>query len=228
MVAGRRRVAPSMRVDRAMGNRTIEQSNNRARLKQNVGYELLEVGWWVWVIADHDRQFPGEARWEMDSGDSAIAIIEGEGADGDQADAQAEGDQIDDEVKIIELHGGIHPQALAIHPGAQLLAGVGSIIQKQPWLLKKPSNPFSGWYFGRGGGEVGGSDAGEIVGKVMGDAEGFGKAPGLSEDTEVLFVGLEGVEDLTGGLVGDAVAEFGTLAQVRVEEAGEVGETNGV
>ena len=65
-------------------------------------------------------------------------VIQGQGADGDKADAHAEPDEVDDEIKIVELHGGLDAPALPMHPGVQLLAGLGTFFDKKPILLSEP------------------------------------------------------------------------------------------
>ena len=135
------------------------------RLKQYVADKVADVFLDFAVLPNHDDEVPGQMVWQDDPSQLTLVPIQRERPNRYKADAQPESDEIDDQIKAIELHGGFDPPALLSGPDLETLSGVRSLINLQPAL---PGNPFIP-AFGRlgqtikSGGDISGSNQCESV-----------------------------------------------------------------
>src|SRR4051812_28011956 len=92
------------------------------------------------MLTNYNNQFPRESFRKWNPNQCALLIVERQRSNWDEADAHSQGNEIDDQIKIIELHGWLDAPAFAAHPGTQSLAGVGVFIDQQPVLFLQPFN----------------------------------------------------------------------------------------
>lgn len=90
------------------------------------------------MLPDYDDQFSREPVRHRDSNQLAPLIVKRHCADRNKTDPHSQRNEIDNEIKIIELHYRLDSPTLAVHPGAKLLPGVGALVDKQPILLFEP------------------------------------------------------------------------------------------
>lgn len=112
---------------------------NCAYSEKDIFDELFDVGWSLAVFADGDDELAGEFGGECNAQEFVSLVVKGQGANGDEADSHSERDEVDDEVEVIELHGGFDAEALAGQPGVELLACIGMFIDKEPILRVEPA-----------------------------------------------------------------------------------------
>ncbi len=90
------------------------------------------------MLANDNNQFSRKPCRSRNSKQFLSLVVKRQSANGHEADAHPERNQIDNEIEIIELHGWINAPTLAAHPQAQLLAGIGTFLNQQPILFFEP------------------------------------------------------------------------------------------
>src|ERR1043166_1502627 len=125
-------------------------------LEQHVGDELLQMSRKFPVLARHNDQFSGKTGWERNPDQALFLVVKSQRTDRHEADAHSERHQINDQVKVVELHSWRDTPALPPHPRAQLLACVGTLLNQKPALLLQPRDPcLSRWSSLQLGGGIG-------------------------------------------------------------------------
>ena len=112
--------------------------------KQHVADKIADVLLNFTMVPDDDDEFAGKIISQDDPPQLPLVAVEGERANGYEADAEAEGHEIDDQIKAIELHGRFDPPALFHRPGFKPVSGVGALIDLQPVLPVDPIVPALG------------------------------------------------------------------------------------
>lgn len=204
------------------------RANWLRRSEKDVADEGGDVGGGFVSAADEDDELAFEAGGKWEALDGFFLRIEGECAGGNDAAAHAEGNEVDDEVEVVELAVGLKFQAITTQPLTELLAGPGLFFVEEPALRDEPfataKESFAGEVFG---GEGGRGDEGEYVVETVGDVEGGRQARWRIEDSDILFVGFESEEDIVAAAEVEVVGDVLLLAEIGVEESWQVGEADG-
>ena len=108
----------------------VDRSITRQNLKKNVADELFDMGRERSVLSNDDNQLTRESFWQPDANEFLLLVIQCKGPDGDKADPHPQRDQIDDQIKAIELHRGFNGPAFALHPRAQLSARLRFLVDQ--------------------------------------------------------------------------------------------------
>jgi len=106
--------------------------------EKHISDELLDVSWSFSMLRDYHHQFPREPVWQRDPNQLAPLIVKCQCAYRNKTDPHSQGDEIDNEIKIIELHHRLDAPSLPPHPRANLLSGVGAFVDQQPVLFLEP------------------------------------------------------------------------------------------
>ena len=84
--------------------------------EQDVSDELFEMARHLPMFPDDDNQLSREACRQRDTNELLRLIIQGQGSNWYKADSHAEGDEIDYQIEVVELHGGFNAPPLRLHP----------------------------------------------------------------------------------------------------------------
>ena len=161
--------------------------------------------------------------------DGAAFWVEGEDAVGNETHAEAERDEVGDEVEAVGLHGGLDGEAVSGEPGAEEFAGDGFFADEEPALPGEEISQFCGGDFSTRGGkaEVGRGDGDEFVGEAMADLNGAREMRRSGDDAEVEFPAFDSAEDERAGFLAEAELDAGELLLELAKETGEVSEADG-
>jgi hypothetical protein len=88
-------------------------------LKEDVFHELFYVSGRSGVFAGEDDDLALEAVGDGEALEAAGAGVEGEDALGDEADALTEGDEVDDEVEVVDFGGFGDEPVFLFEPSAE-------------------------------------------------------------------------------------------------------------
>ena len=141
-----------------------------------------------------------------DALDGAAFWVEGEDAVGNETHAEAERDEVGDEVEAVGLHGGLDGEAVSGEPGAEEFAGDGFLADEEPALPGEEISQFCGGDSSTRGGkaEVGRGDGDEFVGEAMADLNGAREMRRSGDDAEVEFPAFDSAEDERAGFLAEA------------------------
>jgi len=180
------------------------------------------------MFTHNNYQLSSEPRRDWDSNQPLSLVVRGQRTDWHKAYSHSERDQIDNQVKIIELHGRLNAPALAPHPRAQVLAGIGAFGDQQPVLF---SQPLHSCFRLRERLNLRLQSRrryqGERILKSVRHAKSLWEPLGRTEDADVLFMLLKCRKNLVAGLAGNSITYLRESPEVRMKKPRQVCEANG-
>jgi len=115
-------------------------------LKEDVFDETLYVLGRLFLPPNDHNQFTHEAFRPRQPHDGMAPCVQGQGSLRHQARANSNRDKIDDQIKVVQLHGGSNPQLLSFQPCCKSSPSLSCLLKREPWLRLQPAPKLGGLF----------------------------------------------------------------------------------